>query len=122
MSPHKRFARVVSRTTAIPANRITADGKALAAVYAAMEGEAVSYTDTPTGNNALYQSPNPFDFRQEIVRLDYRFNEHHTVYGRYLHDDYNLIDPFGTFIGSQLPTIPTNRRRPAMEFRPLMRG
>src|SRR5262245_19677328 len=96
----------------IPASRITPDGKALAAVYAAMEREAVSYTDTPTGNNALYQGRNPFDFRQEFVRLDYRFNERHTIYGRYLHDDYNLIDPFGTFIGSELPTIPTNRRRP----------
>ena len=77
-----------------------------------MEREAVAYADTPTGNNALYQEPNPFDYRQEIVRLDYRFNDKHSIYGRYLHDDYDLIDPFGTFIISQLPTIPTNRVRP----------
>jgi Carboxypeptidase regulatory-like domain len=96
----------------IPADRITADGKAVSGVYAAMELAAVSYTDTPTGNNTLYQSPNPFDFRQENVRLDYRFNERHSIHGRYIHDDYSLIDPFGTFIGSDLPTIPTNRRRP----------
>ena len=97
---------------AIPAARITADGRAFSNVFGIMEREAVAYADTPTGNNALYQEPNPFDYRQEIVRLDYRFNERHSIYGRYLHDDYDLIDPFGTFINSQLPTIPTNRVRP----------
>jgi hypothetical protein len=34
------------------------------------------------------------------------------MYGRYFHDYYNLIDPYGTFITSQLPTIPSNRLRP----------
>src|SRR4029453_18063137 len=48
----------------------------------------------------------------DILRLDYRFNENHNIYGRYLHDNYDLIEPFGTFIGGALPTIPTNRLRP----------
>lgn len=96
----------------IPVARITADGKAFANVYNVMQGKAVFYGDTPTGNNSLYQEPNPFDYRQEIVRLDYKFNDKHSIYGRYLHDDYDLIAPFGTFIDSQLPTIPTNRLRP----------
>ena len=100
----------------IPANLITANGKALANIYTAMEGRAVSYVDTPTGNNAVYQEPNPFDVRQDILRLDYRFNEKHSIYGRYLHDDYVLIAPFGTFIDSQLPTIPTERRRPSPSY------
>jgi hypothetical protein len=100
----------------IPANLITANGRALANIYTAMEGRAVSYVDTPTGNNAVYQEPNPFDVRQDILRLDYRFNEKHSIYGRYLHDDYVLIAPFGTFIDSQLPTIPTERRRPSPSY------
>jgi hypothetical protein len=100
----------------IPANLITADGKALANVFTAMEQRAVSYVDTPTGNNAVYQEPNPFDVRQDIIRLDYRFNEQHAIYGRYLHDDYVLIAPFGTFIDSQLPTIPTERNRPSPSY------
>ena len=100
----------------MPANRITANGKALANIYTAMEGRAVSYVDTPTGNNAVFQEPNPFDVRQDIIRLDYRFNEKHSIYGRYLHDDYVLIAPFGTFIDSQLPTIPTERRRPSPSY------
>src|SRR5262249_50854793 len=100
----------------IPSNLITADGKALANIFTAMEGRAVSYVDTPTGNNAVYQEPNPFDVRQDIIRLDYRFNERHSIYGRYLHDNYVLIAPFGTFIDSQLPTIPTLRNRPSPSY------
>ncbi|HVF86915.1 MAG TPA: carboxypeptidase-like regulatory domain-containing protein [Pyrinomonadaceae bacterium] len=96
----------------IPANLITADGRALANVYTVAAAQAALYLDTPTGNNTTFQQPNPFDFRQEILRLDYRFNDNHTIYGRYLHDMYDLIDPFGTFIGGALPTIPSNRLRP----------
>ena len=100
----------------IPAGRITADGLAIANVFRFAIAGAAAYTDTPTGNNALIQGDNPFNFREEIVRLDYRFNNSHSVYGRYIHDNFNLIDPFGTFIGSQLPTIPTNRVRPATSY------
>ncbi len=100
----------------LPANLITADGKALAAVYATMSKRAVSFLDTPTANNALYQEPNPFDSREDLLRLDYRVNEKHTIYGRYIHDKYDLIDPFGTFINSPLPTIPTNRLRPGTSY------
>ena len=100
----------------IPAGRITADGRAIANVFRFAISQAASYTDAPTGNNAIIQGDNPFNFREDIIRLDYRFNDHHSVYGRYLHDNFNLIDPFGTFIGSQLPTIPTNRLRPASSY------
>jgi hypothetical protein len=33
-----------------------------------------------------------------------------------LHDKYDLIDPFGTFINSPLPTVPTNRLRPGNSY------
>jgi hypothetical protein len=100
----------------IPAGSLTADGKAVAAVYSAMEKLAVAYSDTPTGNNSTFQQPNPFNYREDNIRLDYRFNEKHSIYGRYLHDHYDLIEPFGTFINSQLPTIPTNRLRPGSSY------
>lgn len=96
----------------IPANLITADGRALANVYTIAAQQASRFVDTPTGSNTTFQQPNPFDFRQEILRIDYRFNDNHNIYGRYLHDTYDLIDPFGTFIGGDLPTIPSNRLRP----------
>lgn len=88
------------------------DGLAIAGVYSAMEKLAVAYADTPTANNTTFQQPGPFDWREDNVRIDYRFNEKHSLYGRYFHDYYNLIDPYGTFITSQLPTIPSNRLRP----------
>jgi hypothetical protein len=96
----------------IPANRITPDGKAIASVYDAMAKQAASYTDTATSNNALFQNPNPFDFRQENVRLDYQMTRAQRMTFRLLLDHYNLIEPGGTFIDSQLPTVPTNRMRP----------
>jgi len=95
---------------------VTPNGAAIAAVYSAMEKLAVAYSDTPTGNNATFQQPNPFNYREDNIRLDYRFNDKHSIYGRYLHDHYDLIDPYGTFITSQLPTIPTNRLRPGSSY------
>ncbi|HXM34786.1 MAG TPA: carboxypeptidase-like regulatory domain-containing protein [Pyrinomonadaceae bacterium] len=95
---------------------ISADGKAIAAVFSAMEKLAVSYVDTPTASNTVFQQPNPLTYREDNVRLDYRFNEKHSIFGRYLHDHYDLIDPYGTFITSQLPTIPTNRLRPGWSY------
>jgi hypothetical protein len=95
---------------------VTPNGAAIAAVYSAMENLAGSYSDTTTANNATFQQPNPFNWREDNVRLDYRFNENHSIYGRYFHDHYDLIDPFGTFINSQLPTIPTNRLRPGSSY------
>ena len=100
----------------IPTGLITADGRAIASVFSAMEKLAVFYVDTPTANNSTFQQPNPFDYREDNIRLDYRINEKHSVYGRYLHDKYDLIDPFGTFITSPLPTIPTNRLRPGYSY------
>ncbi|PYS71369.1 MAG: TonB-dependent receptor, partial [Acidobacteria bacterium] len=95
---------------------VTPNGAAIAAVYSAMEKLAVAYSDTPTANNATFQQPNPFDYREDNIRIDYRINSKHSMYGRYLHDMYDLIEPYGTFITSQLPTIPTNRLRPGTSY------
>ena len=55
------------------------------------------YTNTPTSNNATYQAYNPFNWREDIARIDYRITDNQTLYFRYLHDNYNTIDPFGHF-------------------------
>ncbi|HEY2964218.1 MAG TPA: carboxypeptidase regulatory-like domain-containing protein, partial [Pyrinomonadaceae bacterium] len=96
----------------IPANRITADGLAIANVYRTSIGLAAAFINSPVGNNVTFQQPNPLDYREDLVRIDYRINSKHTLYGRYIHDKNVLIDPFGTFITTQLPTIPSNRMRP----------
>jgi hypothetical protein len=100
----------------VPANLFTTDGRAIVEAYERMIGMAALYSDTPTANNATYQLDFPFDWRQDIVRLDYRANTSHSFYLRYLHDDYDLIEPRGTFIGAPLPTIPTRRLRPGYSY------
>jgi hypothetical protein len=100
----------------IPANRITTDGRAIANVYLAMIDRALQFADTPTANNATYQLDFPYRSREDIARFDYRFNDANRVYLRFLHDMYDLIEPRGTFIGADLPTISTNRKRPAYGY------
>jgi len=91
---------------------MTADGRAIMKVYDAMEKYTASYVDTPSTNNAVFQVLNPFNWRQDIARMDWKAADRHAVYFRWIHDHYDLIDPFGTFTSSQLPTTPTARNRP----------
>ena len=96
----------------IPTARITPDGLAIANVFRTAIGLASAFTNSPVANNVTFQQPNPLDYREDLVRIDYRINARHSLYGRYIHDKNVLIDPFGTFITTQLPTIPSNRMRP----------
>src|SRR5215217_1319031 len=96
----------------IPSNRITTDGLAIANVYRTAIGLAAAFTNSPIGNNVTFQQPNPLDYREDLLRIDYRINSKHQLYGRYIHDKNVVLEPFGTFINTQLPTIPSNRLRP----------
>ena len=100
----------------IPDNRITTDGRAIANVFREMIGIAQEYTDTPTANNSTFVQYNPFEQRQDIVRLDWAITGKQRLYGRYLHDEYDLLDPYGVFSGAPLPTVPTNRSRPGTSY------
>jgi hypothetical protein len=100
----------------IPSNRITPDGRAIANTYSKMIDLAAEYTNTPTANNATYQIYNPFEQRQDIVRIDWQATANQRVHGRYLHDEYDLLDPYGVFSGAPLPTVPTNRSRPGTSY------
>jgi hypothetical protein len=114
--------------TPIPGNRLdldpntplTTDGMAIAKIYSTMTALASAVAPSfgtkstiPVALNATFQPNNPFNWRQDLVRLDYRFNDKHSLYGRYLHDNFNLVDGFGTFVDAGvLPTTPTHRLRP----------
>jgi hypothetical protein len=91
---------------------MTEDGRAIMRVYDLAEKSAASYVDRPISNNAILRARNPFNWRQDMVRLDYKATDRHFLYFRWMHDAYDLIDPYGTFNASQLPTTPTSRDRP----------
>jgi hypothetical protein len=93
-------------------NLMTTDGRAIMKVYGAMIKYAALYTNKPATNNTTFQVFNPFEFREDIFRIDWRPAEKHAIYFRYIHDNYNTIDPFGSFTASSLPTTPTQRNRP----------
>jgi len=107
--------------TPIPGNNIaslmTPDGKAIANVYTAMN-KLGQFTDSTGASNNLTLTPsNPLDFREDIFRLDFRINDKHSIYGRWISDHNSLIDPFGTFsAGGNLPTTPTTRNRPGQSY------
>jgi hypothetical protein len=100
----------------IPSGRITVDGRAIANTYGTMIDLASEYASTPTSNNATYQLYNPFEQRQDIIRIDWQATGNQRVHGRYLHDEYDLLDPYGVFSGAPLPTVPTNRSRPGTSY------
>jgi carboxypeptidase family protein len=100
----------------IPSGRITVDGRAIANTYAKMIDLAAEYTNTPTANNATFQQYNPFEQRQDIIRVDWQATANQRLHGRYLHDEYDLLDPYGVFSGAPLPTVPTNRSRPGTSY------
>jgi hypothetical protein len=91
---------------------MTPDGKAMMAVYAAMIQKAAVYTNTPIANNATFQVLNPFHWRQDIAKIDWHPSDRDYLYARWIHDNYDLVDPYGTFNGSSLPNTPTARNRP----------
>jgi hypothetical protein len=101
---------------------ITPDGQAIANVYVAMSKVASAFSNTSTANNATFQPYDPQNWREDIIRIDYNLKSNQSLYFRYLHDDLNLIDGFGTFSGPNgngtavLPTDPTNRIRPGYGY------
>lgn len=99
----------------IPASEITVDGAAFANVYKTMS-KLGSFVDKQQANNLILQPDNPLDFSQLLLRADYRFSEKHQMYARRVADENKLIDPYGTFSGSNLPTTPSSRNRPGRSY------
>lgn len=95
---------------------ITPNGQAIANVYALMEKQAAAFNNSDTANNTTFQPNNPQNWREDIIRVDFNATDNQNIYFRYLHDDLNLIDAFGTFTPGGLPTSPTNRIRPGYSY------
>jgi len=107
--------------TPVPNNNIssliTPDGRAIANVYS-VENRLGQYADRTGASNNLTVTPfNPLNFREDIVRLDFRINDKNSIYGRWISDHNTLTDPFGTFSNAGiLPTTPTQRARPGQSY------
>jgi hypothetical protein len=100
----------------LPPSLITPDGKAIANVYKLMSQQASFFNNAEVSNNVILQPSNPLNFRESLLRLDYRINSQHNLYGRWIGDGNSLVDPFGTFSSSGLPTTPTLRNRPGQSY------
>src|SRR5260370_22692543 len=82
-----------------------------------MEKEGAAFSYTEAGKNTPFQPNNPQKWREDIIRIDFHATDSQSLYFRYLHDDLNLIDAFGTFNNANsLPTTPTNRIRPGYGY------
>jgi hypothetical protein len=94
----------------IPASLITQDGKATANVYKFVIPQCVVWLNNGNSNDCTLQNPNPLDYREDIGRLDYKINDKHSAYIRWV-DDYNSIYT-ATGAGGSLPVSPEIRDRP----------
>jgi hypothetical protein len=109
-------------STPIPGNNIssliTADGRAIANVYKTITAAGLSFRDGGIPSNNLTLAPsNPLNFHQDLIRFDYVINQKNSLYGRWIHDQNTLIDPYGTFSNSGvLNTTPTTRNRPGQSY------
>lgn len=102
--------------TPIPGNQIasliTPDGRAIANVYRLAAAQAASYTDQAVSNNTIFQGPNPLDYREDLVRIDYHISDKHNLYGRWIQDLNSIYLPMGTGSSTDLPSTPEIRNRP----------
>ena len=99
----------------IPASQVTPSGHAIANVYTAVTAQAASFTNTPVANNAIFQTPNPLNYREDIGRIDYRINDRHSLFGRFVDDQNQIYLAYGpgSASSSYVPVVPEYRNRPA---------
>jgi hypothetical protein len=80
----------------IPAAQIAAVGSAVVGLYPTPNGPGAS-----TANGLFTSSPTKTDdFDQFTVRVDHRFNDNNTLFGRYSYSKENRFDTFDSFCAS----------------------
>jgi len=95
----------------IPQSMITPDGMAIAHVYTGLIPLAAVFANTGNSNDATFQNPNPLDYREDIARIDYRVNDRHSMFFRWVDDNNSIYTATGA--GGSLPVSPEIRDRPA---------
>ncbi len=99
----------------VPASAITPDGRAIANVYTYATSQAATFTNTPIANNTIFEVPNPLNYREDLGRIDYRINDKHTLYLRFVDDSNNIYLAYGpgSVSSSYIPAVAEDRNRPA---------
>ncbi len=59
-----------------------------------------------SSRNFSAETPSKRDFRQELVRVDYRFSDAHGVYVRFMNDTIPSTEPFGEVFGTNRAQFP----------------
>jgi hypothetical protein len=62
---------------------------------------------TPDLNQLFWTGRNIFNYREENVRIDHRFNSSFSIFGRYLDDSIPTQEPAGLFTGLGIPSVAT---------------
>jgi len=95
---------------------ITGDGAAMASLYssAAKLSTLGALPTSTTTNNLTFNLPNPLNLREDIVRIDEHLNDKQSMYFRYIHDNVDIYNPYGTFpaTSGDIPVDPDLRNRP----------
>ena len=98
---------------------ITADGTAIAAVYALAAKQLSTSGALPTSvqaGNTFFQPGGPTNWREDIIRIDYHASDKQNLYFRYLHDNVQVFNAFSTFNQNFLPVDPDLRNRPGYNY------
>ena len=87
----------------IPANRIDPTAKSLLSLFPQPNADA-----NVLGGNRNYSTSatTSVDFREELLRMDYRFSPAHLIYGRFIHDTLPSNQAFGELFGSAQTNYP----------------
>ncbi|HET8923384.1 MAG TPA: TonB-dependent receptor [Candidatus Acidoferrum sp.] len=100
---------------------ITGDGAAFAALYSSAAKLSVSGAlPTSTNSKLSFNLPNPLNLREDIIRIDEHANDRHSFYFRYIHDNVQIYNPYGTFaptpLSNDIPVDPDLRNRPGYNY------
>lgn len=87
----------------IPSNRIDPIARSLLSLFPEPNADPAVL-----GGNRNYSASTQtkVDFREELIRMDYRFSPSHSVYGRFIHDTLPADQPFGEVFGSLRAAFP----------------
>lgn len=98
---------------------ITGDGAAIASLYTSAAKLSVQggLPTSTLGGNLNFNLPNPLNLREDIIRIDEHVTDKQSVYFRYLKDNVDIYNPFGTFgTAGTVPVDPDLRHRPGYNY------